>query len=417
MARSPSSPLWPVTELSKAYEPTESTLSISTNLSRPDDLTQVSYDLIDHKPPNKDGVAWYSDNADNELLWVDQTMYDNPDINCGRSYRPGEVHAKVTAGQTIDLTWYGWGLNHRGAIMDYMAKCDGPCSKADRKSLKWFKIQQKGLIQPKVSPNPGVSEVPAIGIWATDEMCKTASSVTPQPDSPPDRQVAMAPHWFIKIPSTIVDSFYVVRTELLILYVNLGQNQHYPRCINIEVTGGGSDNPAGVIGTKLYDMSQPGLAVRGYEGLANYTLPGPPLYQGGQAGDSQPQKSLAVSSSSSSPSSSTAAPYGVSSSGTSSAVSDASLPAGTGSSGLSHGGASSMRTSEIASSTGSGSSQTPAGTIGIASPTGASSSQVAAGTNSADICSGASTETVVETVTVTKVLFSQKKESSDNQLC
>ena len=378
--------------------PTESTL-FSTNLSRSEELTRISYEFINHKPPNKDGVGWFSDNSDTEGLWVDQTMYDNPDINCGRSSRPGEVHAKVTAGQSIDLQWYFWGINHRGAILDYMAKCDGPCSNADRSSLKWFKIQHKGLLQPKVSPNPSVPEVPAVGVWATDEMCKSASDVTPEPGSPPDKQLAKNPRWSIKIPSTIVDGFYVVRTEILALYVNTGQNQHYPRCVNIEVTGGGSDNPAGVIGTKLYDMSQPGLALRTYDGLTNYTLPGPPLYQGGQGDSSQPWNSSTVASASSTPPSSRTAQYGASSSGAPSASSHASSAAGTGTIGLFQGGRSYTMTPGLASPTGVGSSRTPAST------------------NSPDVCSGASTETIVETVTVTIVSLFLEEEASDDQTC
>ena len=49
-------------------------------------------------------------------------------------------------------------------------------------------------------------------------------------------------------------------------------------CLNLKVTGGGSDKPDGTLGEKLYTDTDKGILVDIYSSLSNYVMPGPELY-------------------------------------------------------------------------------------------------------------------------------------------
>ncbi|KAI9805612.1 MAG: hypothetical protein M1826_004760 [Phylliscum demangeonii] len=371
--------------------------------------TEREYNYISGKPPNPEGVGWYSNGDGN--IWVDNTMYTSPDIVCGRDYVPGALHANVTAGQDVTLEWYAWGPNHRGAILDYMANCHGPCDQvADKTTLKWFKIQELGLLTPRVSPNPSIAEIPAWGRWATDQMCDSALKVTDEPGSPPDRKLANNPSWTIKIPAGLADGYYTLRTEILALYVDPAVNQHYPRCVALRLSGGGTEDPPGVVGTELYNMNQPGLALRNNDGLYNYTLPGPPLYQPGQQSGSSSQPAAAAAAASA-PSASPAAPaLALAPAMSSSSTDPAAVPATTPAAAAQPSGASSPASSPAASSASAAASAVDAA-AGTASDSAKAAynapaanppaSAAAAASDSAGSCEALSTTTVVEMVTVT----------------
>lgn len=60
------------------------------------------------------------------------------------------------------------------------------------------------------------------------------------------------------------------------------------QCINLQVTGTGTANPSGVLGTALYVSTDPGLVFNIYTSYTNtaaYTVPGIPLYTGAIAVD------------------------------------------------------------------------------------------------------------------------------------
>lgn len=227
---------------------------------------------------SSENVGWIQpDNALAEI-WVQQDMYTSSEIVCGRGYRAGNAHARVAAGEQVTVTWAGWPKNHRGAILDYMANCNGPCNQADKTQLKWFKIQQVGLLVPKINPEPDRPGYGTIGYWATDKMCES----TQEKKVEEKYDYVIGPKWQIAIPANLAPGYYTLRTEILALYVADNENQHYPRCVNIEITGNGSDRPTGVVATELYNMNQAGLALRPdtTTGMDSYTFPGPPLYQG-----------------------------------------------------------------------------------------------------------------------------------------
>jgi cellulase len=155
------------------------------------------------------------------------------------------------------MEWNTWPSSHKGPVIDYLASCNGACSTVDKTTLEFFKIDEAGLISDTESP----------GTWATDNLIANNNS------------------WAITIPTGIASGPYVLRHEIIALH-SAGSTdgaQSYPQCINIEVTGGGSDVPAGTLGEALYSETDPGILVNIYTTGLSYTIPGPTLYSGGSA--------------------------------------------------------------------------------------------------------------------------------------
>lgn len=214
-----------------------------------------SYSYMPEVPAN---IGWAEKATD--LGFVDGSDYANPDIICHKDATPGAISAEVKAGGKVELQWTEWPESHHGPVITYMANCNGDCSKVDKTTLKFFKIAEAGLIDD--------SNVP--GKWATDELIANNNSAT------------------VTIPSAIAAGNYVLRHEIIGLHsageVNGAQN--YPQCLNLKVTGGGSDAPDGVLGTALYKATDPGIKISIYTALDSYKIPGPALYTGAASGSS-----------------------------------------------------------------------------------------------------------------------------------
>lgn len=135
--------------------------------------------------------------------------------------------------------------------MTYMANCGGDCSTVDPTALSFFKIDEAGL-------NPD-------GSFASDTLIANNNT------------------WTVTIPSDIAPGQYVIRHELLALHSagTSGGGQFYPMCANLEITGSGSANPAGVKFPGAYTASDPGILVNIYQKLTSYEIPGPPVYRAG----------------------------------------------------------------------------------------------------------------------------------------
>lgn len=202
-------------------------------------------------PP--DTIGW--SNGATDLGFVDGNDYSNADIICHKEAKPGAIAANVAAGGSITWDWTEWPESHHGPVITYMAKCDGDCANADKTSLKWFKIEESGHIEGEK--------------WASDKLIADGNT------------------WETTVPESIADGNYVVRHEIIGLH-SAGQKngaQNYPQCINVKVTGGGSDNPEGTLGTELYSPEDPGLLISIYEEITDYKIPGPALYTGGSSGN------------------------------------------------------------------------------------------------------------------------------------
>lgn len=234
------------------------------------------------------------------MIWLNQVTYDTPDIVCGKGYEAGNMHAKVAAGDEVKVRWASSSPNHRGPIIDYLAPCNGPCDQIDKTKLKFVKIAETGLITPGVA---ATALSGPLGIWATDLLFRTAVSTSPQPGSPPDKLGGRSPHRVVRIPANWKPGFYTLREEPIALFAGRNTTQNYPRCINLEITGNGTESPEGVVATELYDVNEPGITARVWQNLKNYTIPGPPLYSGAGNSSTSPTSSSSSSSASASVSS------------------------------------------------------------------------------------------------------------------
>ncbi|KAG0154894.1 hypothetical protein PDIDSM_466 [Penicillium digitatum] len=208
-----------------------------------------TYNYMQEVPPN---IGWSEKATD--LGFIDGSGYSSPDIICHKEATPGALSAEVKAGDKVELQWTMWPESHHGPVISYLANCNGDCSKVDKTTLKFFKIAEAGLIDD--------SNVP--GKWASDELIANNNSVT------------------VTIPSSIAAGNYVIRNEIIALHSagELNGAQNYPQCLNLKVTGGGSDAPDGVLGTELYKATDPGIEINIYTTLDSYKIPGPALYIG-----------------------------------------------------------------------------------------------------------------------------------------
>lgn len=197
-------------------------------------------------------VGWSTTASDQG--WIGFASYTSSDIICHRAGANAQGHAPVTAGDKIQIQWNGWPIGHKGPVVDYLAYCGGEgCQSINKTSLQFFKIDQGGLVDPSVQT--------PLGEWATDLLIANNNS------------------WVVEIPPTIRPGFYVLRTEIIALHNETTGAQHYPQCLNLEVTGNGTELPVGILGEKLYSTAQPGLnpSFNITTGVKSYLVPGPTL--------------------------------------------------------------------------------------------------------------------------------------------
>lgn len=197
--------------------------------------------------PSTDSVGWATTVQDNGFVLADSLQ--DPDIICHRGATNAANSATVAAGDTITITWDTWPESHVGPIIDYLASCSGDCATVEKTSLEFFKIQEGGLIDGSAAP----------GKWVTDDL------------------IADGFTWETTIPASVAPGSYVLRHEIIALHEGNQQNaaQMYPQCINLEITGSGTAQPAGVVATELYTASDPGIFFNPYRSDLVYEIPGP----------------------------------------------------------------------------------------------------------------------------------------------
>lgn len=168
-----------------------------------------------------DVAGWYEEATDNGF--VAPSSYGEPDIICHKNAENGKATATVAAGGTVDFQWNTWPASHIGPIITYIANCGSDCTTVDKTTLEWVKIDEAGIDLDTQ-------------VWPTDDMIANNNT------------------WSITVPSTIASGDYVFRHEIIAMHGagSEGGAQNYPFCVNIAVTGGGSDSPAGTLGTALY---------------------------------------------------------------------------------------------------------------------------------------------------------------------
>ncbi|MCJ1225808.1 hypothetical protein MMC12_002457 [Toensbergia leucococca] len=205
------------------------------------------------KPPPV--VAGWSVPEDLSTGFVSPSNYSNPSIICHLDATPGGTFATVAAGGTVELQWTKWPVSHHGPVLDYLANCNGPCTSVDKTKLDFVKIDAVGLISGAVEP----------GTWASDQLIANNNS------------------WVVTIPTSIAPGNYVLRHEIIALHSagTVNGSQNYPQCVNLKVTGSGTDSlPSGIPATEFYKETDPGIEINIYTPLSTYIIPGPTLYSG-----------------------------------------------------------------------------------------------------------------------------------------
>ncbi|KAI0076549.1 cellulose-growth-specific protein [Panus rudis PR-1116 ss-1] len=199
---------------------------------------------------------------------TDPTLACNDDGTAGAL----QLTATVEAGSAITAYWNQVWPHPYGPMLTYLAQCPGSsCTDANAKSLKWFKIDEAGLLSGTI----------ADGYWGSGKMIDQNSS------------------WTTTIPSTVPSGNYLIRFETIALHSLPAQ--FYPECAQIQITGGGSRAPTSdelVTFPGAYSASDPGLTVDLYDNEAKsettYVIPGPPLYGSGTGAPAPPPVSRAT---------------------------------------------------------------------------------------------------------------------------
>ncbi|KAJ3576057.1 hypothetical protein NP233_g688 [Leucocoprinus birnbaumii] len=190
----------------------------------------------------------------------------DPTLACNDNGAAGalQLTGTVAAGTAITAYWNAPWPHPYGPMLTYLAQCSGStCNTANAASLKWFKIDEAGLLSGTIGS----------GTWGAGKMIADNSS------------------WTTTIPKTVPSGQYLIRFETIALHSLPAQM--YPECAQIEITNGGSLAPTAaelVTFPGGYSNSDPGLTVNLYTQEAmtdtNYIIPGPPLYGSGGSGGS-----------------------------------------------------------------------------------------------------------------------------------
>lgn len=197
-------------------------------------------------------VAGWSVPTLSDQRFVAPQYLNEKEIICHEDSTPGGVYVNIAAGGTLELQWNTWPEGHKGPVLDYLAPCpDGDCTNVDKTALRFVKIQEKGYDN---------------GEWATDAlMANNNTGVT-------------------ILPSDIAPGKYVLRHEIIAHHSSFDRQgaQFYPQCVNLEITGTGTDDlSGGVSATEFYDWDHPGVLFNLYQPYDKYEIPGPKLHTSG----------------------------------------------------------------------------------------------------------------------------------------
>ncbi|KAH9889852.1 glycosyl hydrolase family 61-domain-containing protein [Cubamyces lactineus] len=137
--------------------------------------------------------------------------------------------------------------SHKGPVMAYLAKVSNATS-LDVTGLGWFKIWEDGMDSSQV--------------WGVDRMIANKGKVT------------------FQIPDCIEAGQYLLRVEMIALHgaESYPGAQFYMECAQIQITGGGSKQPATVSFPGAYHGTDPGITINIYQKLSSYTIPGPSVF-------------------------------------------------------------------------------------------------------------------------------------------
>ncbi|KAI0130342.1 endoglucanase-4 [Xylariales sp. AK1849] len=191
-------------------------------------------------------VGWNALNQDDGF--VSPAAYTTTDIACHKSATAGQLYIAANAGDALTFFWNTWPDTHKGPIINYVAPCDGECTRETSADLGFSKISEGGYDS---------------GTWATDTLIAnnfTSSTV---------------------IPAGLAAGNYVIRHEIIALHSAGSDNgaQNYPQCLNVKVGGSGTvEAPVGTPAVSLYTRTDPGILFNLYGAFTEYPIPGPSLW-------------------------------------------------------------------------------------------------------------------------------------------
>ncbi|POS73051.1 endoglucanase-4 [Diaporthe helianthi] len=196
-----------------------------------------------------------------------RTVKDNSPITsitdaamfCGRSPTASSGICEVQAGSPLTVEMHqqpgdrscsqpAIGGNHYGPVMVYMAKVSD-AKTADTSSASFFKVAEDGYTGTTAS-------------WGTEILNANCGKRA------------------FTVPANISPGNYLVRAEAIALHAGAGQPQPYVSCFQINVTGGGSANPAGVKFPGAYKTSDALFSKAIYDSSFKYSSVGPTVYSG-----------------------------------------------------------------------------------------------------------------------------------------
>ncbi|KAK6715552.1 hypothetical protein SNK04_006499 [Fusarium graminearum] len=181
--------------------------------------------------------------------FVEPAAFGTADIICHKSAKPVSNAVTVAAGDVVTLKWDTWPESHHGPVTEYLAPVSGDFASINKGSLRWTKVAEKGYIS---GSNPGN--------WASDELIRDGFA------------------WKFTVPRNLKAGNYVLRHEIIGLHSANNNNgaQAYPQCINLKVTGSGSQALSGGGDfTKFYSATDPGILFNLYASFSSYQIPGP----------------------------------------------------------------------------------------------------------------------------------------------
>ncbi|KAH7332556.1 glycoside hydrolase family 61 protein F [Rhizoctonia solani] len=154
------------------------------------------------------------------------------DIQCNAGAVPAPIIAQVTAGSNMALNWTTWPESHIGPTITYMARAPSDIKEwSPGTSAVWFKVAEQGLVNGK---------------WAATDILTENKSI-----------------YTFKIPASLKAGQYLIRHELIALHsaFSAGGAQFYPACIQVEVTGSGTETgPSSLVSFPgAYKATDPGI--------------------------------------------------------------------------------------------------------------------------------------------------------------
>lgn len=299
-------------------------------------------------PPCFEESAWYGREASGAEGGLEKYAFRSgkdfhtPDAVCRKNPSKAPASKAITArpGSVLEVQW-AWPKaddRHPGAILDYIAKCNGPCDQTDLTELEFIKIAEAGLVDPNANPPK----------FATEFMNDKDNRRT------------------ITIPDLVPGS-YLLREEIIALQlaVKVNSSQHFPQCYTLEIQGDGTKEiTGGVRAQELYTPTDPGIHYDIAANLKEYPIPGPPIWDGSSPSPSSSTSSQ--SSSLSSPSSSSASSQSVASPSSTTGRFSTSTTARNRGYASASGKIMTMKVVGTPAAASSGSSATPSSTLGIA---------------------------------------------------